>query len=66
MLVLMVVWVHGLHNLASMQGSAVYGMMALCGRGPNDSQEPPGMVINDYTLGYYSALAVQATLLRRA
>lgn len=48
-----------------MQGSAVSGMMALCGDGPTNPAWPPGMVINDYTTGYYGALAIQAAVLRR-
>ncbi|OAA66024.1 CoA-transferase family III domain protein [Cordyceps fumosorosea ARSEF 2679] len=49
-----------------MQGSAASGMMALCGGGPREPSWPPGMVINDYTTGYYGALAIQSALLRRA
>ncbi|KAF2174289.1 hypothetical protein M409DRAFT_16552 [Zasmidium cellare ATCC 36951] len=48
-----------------MQGSASSGMMALCGGGLSTPVWPPGQVINDYTTGYYGALAIQATLLRR-
>ena len=48
-----------------MQGSASSGMMALCGGGLTTPAWPPGQVINDYTTGYYGALAIQATLLRR-
>jgi hypothetical protein len=50
-----------------MQGSASSGMMALCGEGFGDGrpQWPPGMVINDYTTGYATALAVQSILLKR-
>ncbi|KAJ6447257.1 CoA-transferase family III domain protein [Purpureocillium lavendulum] len=48
-----------------MQGSAVSGMMALCGAGPKSPAWPPGMVINDYTTGYYGALAIQSALIRR-
>jgi len=48
-----------------MQGSASSGMMALCGGGLKTPAWPPGMVINDYTTGYYGALAIQATLLRQ-
>lgn len=49
-----------------MQGSAVSGMMALCGDGPRSPSFPPGMVINDYTTGYYGALAIQSALIRRS
>lgn len=48
-----------------MQGSSSSGMMALCGKGLESPCWPPGQVINDYTTGYYGALAIQATLLRR-
>ncbi|KAK4498623.1 hypothetical protein PRZ48_011282 [Zasmidium cellare] len=48
-----------------MQGSASSGMMALCGGGLSSPCWPPGQVINDYTTGYYGALAIQATVLRR-
>lgn len=48
-----------------MQGSASSGMMALCGGGLDTPAFPPGQVINDYTTGYYGALAIQATLLRQ-
>jgi len=48
-----------------MQGSASSGMMALCGGGLSTPAWPPGQVINDYTTGYYGALAIQATVLRR-
>lgn len=48
-----------------MQGSAVSGMMAICGNGPKNPAWPPGMVINDYTTGYYGALAIQSALIRR-
>ncbi len=48
-----------------MQGSAASGMMALCGSGIHAPAWPPGMVINDYTTGYYGALAIQSALLRR-
>lgn len=48
-----------------MQGSASSGMMALCGDGLSTPAWPPGQVINDYTTGYYGALAIQAAVLRR-
>lgn len=48
-----------------MQGSASSGMMALCGSGIETPSFPPGLVINDYTTGYYGALAIQAAVLRR-
>jgi len=48
-----------------MQGSASSGLMAHCGNGIKDPKWPPGMVINDYTTGYFGALAVQACILRR-
>lgn len=48
-----------------MQGSASSGMMALCGGGLETPAWPPGQVINDYTTGYYGALAIQAAVLRR-
>ncbi|KIW13782.1 hypothetical protein PV08_08973 [Exophiala spinifera] len=50
-----------------MQGSASSGMMALMGEGSEDGkpQWPPGMVINDYVTGYYSALAIMSVVLRR-
>jgi crotonobetainyl-CoA:carnitine CoA-transferase CaiB-like acyl-CoA transferase len=48
-----------------MQGSASSGMMALCGEGVGRPRWPPGMVINDYTTGYFGALAIQAAVLRR-
>jgi hypothetical protein len=48
-----------------MQGSASSGMMALCGQGPRNPAWPPGQVINDYTTGYYGALAIQAAILRQ-
>lgn len=48
-----------------MQGSASSGMMALCGGGLSTPAWPPGQVINDYTTGYYGALAIQATILRQ-
>lgn len=47
-----------------MQGSASSGLMAYCGGGVESPAWPPGMVINDYTTGYYGALAVQACILR--
>jgi hypothetical protein len=47
-----------------MQGSSSSGLMYHCGEGGRP-RWPPGMVINDYTTGYYAALAVQACLLRR-
>jgi hypothetical protein len=40
-------------------------MMAYCGGGLETPAWPPGQVINDYTTGYYGALAIQATILRR-
>lgn len=49
-----------------MQGSAASELMAVCGNGARDPSWPPGMVINDYTTGYYSALAIQSALLRRS
>ena len=48
-----------------MQGSASSGTMALCGGGIETPSFPPGLVINDYTTGYYGALAIQAAVLRR-
>lgn len=48
-----------------MQGSASSGMMALCGGSLATPAWPPGQVINDYTTGYYGALAIQAAVLRR-
>ena len=48
-----------------MQGSSSSGLMAHCGDGIKNPQWPPGMVINDYTTGYYGALAIQACILRR-
>lgn len=48
-----------------MQGSASSGMMALCGGGLSTPAWPPGVVMNDYTTGYYGALAIQAAILRR-
>jgi hypothetical protein len=48
-----------------MQGSASSGMMALCGGGVEHPAWPPGQVINDYTTGYYGALAIQAAILRQ-
>lgn len=48
-----------------MQGSSSSGLMAYCGDGIENPQWPPGMVINDYTTGYYAALAIQACILRR-
>lgn len=48
-----------------MQGSASSGMMAVCGGGISTPAFPPGQVINDYTTGYYGALAVQTAVLRR-
>ncbi|KAF2762065.1 CoA-transferase family III [Pseudovirgaria hyperparasitica] len=50
-----------------MQGSASSGMMAVMGEGEEDAKPrwPPGMVINDYTTGYATALAVQSVLLKR-
>nr|POF13025.1 acetyl-coa:oxalate coa-transferase [Quercus suber] len=48
-----------------MQGSASSGMMAICGGKLSTPAWPPGQVINDYTTGYYGALAIQATILRR-
>lgn len=47
-----------------MQGSASSGLMAHCGGSLETPQWPPGMVINDYTTGYFGALAVQACILR--
>jgi hypothetical protein len=47
-----------------MQGSVSSGLMYHCGE-VGKPRWPPGMVINDYTTGYYGALAVQACLLRR-
>lgn len=49
-----------------MQASTSSGMMALCGNGALDPKFPPGNVINDYTTGYFGALAIQAALMRRA
>jgi hypothetical protein len=48
-----------------MQGSASSGLMAHCGTGLDKPSWPPGMVINDYTTGYFGALAVQACILKR-
>jgi hypothetical protein len=48
-----------------MQGSASSGMLAFCGEGVEAPAWPPGMVVNDYTTGYFGALAVQAAVLRR-
>lgn len=48
-----------------MQGSASSGMMAYCGNGVEAPRWPPGQVINDYTTGYFGALAIQAAVLRR-
>ncbi|TID15664.1 hypothetical protein E6O75_ATG07992 [Venturia nashicola] len=48
-----------------MQGSASSGLMAYCGGSLQSPAWPPGMVINDYTTGYFGALAVQACVLRR-
>ena len=48
-----------------MQGSASSGLMVHCGGGLQTPSWPPGMVINDYTTGYFGALAVQACILRR-
>nr|POF26036.1 acetyl-coa:oxalate coa-transferase [Quercus suber] len=48
-----------------MQGSASSGLMAICGGGLSTPAWPPGQVINDYTTGYYGALAIQTTVLRR-
>jgi CoA-transferase family III len=48
-----------------MQGSASSGLMVHCGGGLETPSWPPGMVINDYTTGYFGALAVQACILRR-
>jgi hypothetical protein len=48
-----------------MQGSASSGLMAHCGDGIANPKWPPGMVINDYTTGYFGALAVQSCILRR-
>jgi hypothetical protein len=47
-----------------MQGSASSGLMVHCGENGVPAW-PPGMVINDYTTGYYGALGIQAALLRR-
>jgi hypothetical protein len=47
-----------------MQGSASSGLMMHCGENGKPAW-PPGMVINDYTTGYYGALGIQAALLRR-
>jgi len=49
-----------------MQASTSSGMMALCGDGALKPKFPPGNVINDYTTGYFGALAIQAALMRRA
>jgi hypothetical protein len=48
-----------------MQGSASSGLMAHCGSSLETPSWPPGMVINDYTTGYFGALAVQACILKR-
>ena len=50
-----------------MQGSASSGMMYLMGEGCEDGrpQWPPGMVINDYTTGYFGALAIMGVILGR-
>lgn len=48
-----------------MQGSASSGMMVHCGGGLDAPSWPPGQVINDYTTGYFGALAIQAAVLRR-
>ncbi|KAF2665907.1 CoA-transferase family III [Microthyrium microscopicum] len=47
-----------------MQGSASSGLMDACGDNGKPAW-PPGMVINDYTTGYFGALGVMAALLRR-
>jgi hypothetical protein len=47
-----------------MQGSSSSGLMYHCDDAGRP-RWPPGMVINDYTTGYYAALAIQACLLRR-
>ena len=48
-----------------MQGSASSGLMAYCCGSLQTPAWPPGMVINDYTTGYYGALAIQVALLRQ-
>ena len=50
-----------------MQGSSSSGLMAVMGEasGSRTPQWPPGMVINDYTTGYFAALAVQSCILKR-
>jgi len=47
-----------------MQGSSSSGLMYHCGADGKPSW-PPGMVINDYTTGYYGALGIQSAILRR-
>jgi hypothetical protein len=48
-----------------MQGSASSRMLAFCGEGVEAPAWPPGMVVNDYTTGYFGALAIQTAVLRR-
>lgn len=48
-----------------MQASASSGLMAVCGGDVARPNWPPGTVINDYTTGYFGALAIQAAILRR-
>jgi hypothetical protein len=52
------------HPGFDMQGSSSSGLMYHCGDAGRP-RWPPGMVINDYTTGYYAALAIQGCLLRR-
>ncbi|KAH8820265.1 CoA-transferase family III domain-containing protein [Xylogone sp. PMI_703] len=51
----------------NMQASASSGLMYFMGENIGDGkpQWPPGMVINDYVTGYYSALAIMGIVLRR-
>lgn len=50
-----------------MQGSASSGMMYLMGEGVGDGRPQwlPGMVVNDYTTGYFGALAIMGIILKR-
>lgn len=48
-----------------MQVSASSGFMTICGGDVATPSWPPGTAINDYTNGYFGAVAIQTAILRR-